>query len=84
MTSTTFYASEASRDGQLTQSWTIGGRRIPYWFAEESVPLNAGAGGVISSVLDMVCSPRFSHNSEFLTQIKSANIRVSLFSRCAG
>lgn len=55
MTSTTFYESVASADGQLTQSWTIGGRRIPYWEPDEQISVNAGPGGIISNVVDMVC-----------------------------
>ena len=54
MTSTTFYESEASVDGKLTQFWTNQGRRIPFWMPDTLVPLNAGPGGVISNVVDLV------------------------------
>ena len=58
MSTTTFYASEASRDGKLTQAWTIGNRRIPYWFTDDQASLIADAGGIISNAVDMV-SPIF-------------------------
>lgn len=54
MSSTTFYDSEAARDGKLTQSWSANGRRIPYWLFDTHVEVNAGMGGVISSTVDMV------------------------------
>ncbi|KAI0689020.1 beta-lactamase/transpeptidase-like protein [Cytidiella melzeri] len=53
MTYTTFYESEASKDGLLTQSWTATGRRIPYWFSDSAVPLAAGPMGLISNLIDM-------------------------------
>lgn len=55
MSETTFYISEASKDSKMTQTWTGFGRRIPVWFSDKEVPLNAGPGGVISNVIDMVC-----------------------------
>lgn len=55
MSETTFYASEASKAGKLTQTWTKFGRRIPLWFPDEQIPITAGPGGVISNVIDMVC-----------------------------
>lgn len=54
MTHTVFSPSEASAKGLLTQSWTTFGRRIPYWFGKESVPLVAGPMGIISNALDLV------------------------------
>lgn len=54
MNSTTFSASKAAREGKLTQTWTASGRRIPFWFPDETVELSAGAFGVISSVVDLV------------------------------
>lgn len=54
VTSSTFSPDQAALSGKLTQIWTASGRRIPFWFAEESVELNAGPGGIISSVVDMV------------------------------
>ncbi|OJT12302.1 hypothetical protein TRAPUB_11169 [Trametes pubescens] len=53
MTSSTFWPSEAHASGKLSQAWTRTGRRTPFWFTDEVVPLNAGAGGVISSAEDM-------------------------------
>ena len=57
MSYTTFNSSEAAQTGLLTQSWTSFGRRIPYWFREESTTLVAGPMGVISNVVDMVGIP---------------------------
>ena len=56
MSSTTFSANEAARSGKLTQTW-VGpgdGRRVPFWFTDDMIDLNAGPGGIISSVVDMV------------------------------
>lgn len=59
MTSTTFSPNKAFASGKLTQMWTGFCRRIPFWFTEENVELNAGAGGVISSVADLVSGHHF-------------------------
>jgi len=54
MTSSTFSINKAASSGRLTQTWASIGRRIPLSFAEDSVDLLAGAGGVISTAEDMV------------------------------
>jgi CubicO group peptidase (beta-lactamase class C family) len=54
MSSTTYSPTLAQQSGKKTQTWSLNGRRIPYFLAEEDVELNAGAGGVISSVYDLV------------------------------
>ena len=56
MSFTTWSLSDASKDDKLTQSWTTTGRRIPIWFSDEEVDFLAGAGGIISNVVDMVRS----------------------------
>ena len=56
MSATTFYQSEASRHGKLTQTWASNGRRIPIWWNDGQVPMNAGPGGILSSAEDMVSS----------------------------
>ncbi|KAI0629472.1 beta-lactamase/transpeptidase-like protein [Trametes polyzona] len=53
MTSSTFSPSEAARTGKVTQTWTRGVRRIPYWFSDQVNNLFAGPGGLISSAEDM-------------------------------
>ncbi|KAI0669553.1 beta-lactamase/transpeptidase-like protein [Trametes maxima] len=53
MTSSTYSPTKAAESGRLTQTWTRGVRRIPYWFSEEVHGLFAGAGGVISDIHDM-------------------------------
>ncbi|TFK57591.1 beta-lactamase/transpeptidase-like protein [Heliocybe sulcata] len=53
MTSTTFSPEEAIASGKLTVTWTHTGRRIPFWFTEDTIELQAGAGGVTSSAEDM-------------------------------
>ena len=55
MSSTTFLPSEAVASGEMAQSWTKQGRRIPQWFTDGMTELNAGPGGIISSAKDMVC-----------------------------
>ena len=54
MTASTFSPSKAARSGKLTETWTRGARRIPFWFSDEVAELFAGPGGVISSAEDMV------------------------------
>lgn len=54
MSSTTYFPSQAVASGRMTQSWTKTGRRIPQWFTDDVVGLNAGPGGVISNVVDLV------------------------------
>ncbi|KAL5489890.1 hypothetical protein ACEPAI_4722 [Sanghuangporus weigelae] len=53
MNSTTFSPDEATKSDKVTQSWTAHGQRIPYWILEEEKELKAGAGGIISSVVDL-------------------------------
>ena len=50
---TTFSRDEAAKSGELTQTWTAHGQRIPYWNTGEK-ELIAGPGGVISSAVDLV------------------------------
>lgn len=54
MNSTTFSPNEAAATGRLTQSWAAHGHRIPYWLPEEVISLNAGPGGIITNVVDLV------------------------------
>ncbi|KAI6135848.1 beta-lactamase/transpeptidase-like protein [Pisolithus thermaeus] len=53
MASSTFSPREAAASGKYTQGWTKVGRLIPEWFTEEIAFTAAGAGGVISSAVDM-------------------------------
>ncbi|KAI0326062.1 beta-lactamase/transpeptidase-like protein [Cubamyces sp. BRFM 1775] len=53
MTSTSFSPSEAAKTGRLTQTWTRGVRRVPFWMSDAEDDLFAGAGGAISNVEDM-------------------------------
>lgn len=55
MSSTTYSPQEANATGLLSQSWAFVGRRIPLVIEDPSTAkLIAGAGGVISDVVDMV------------------------------
>ena len=54
MTSSTYSIDAALQTGRFTETWTSFGRRIPSWLQEEYVDVTAGAGGVISSVKDLV------------------------------
>lgn len=55
MTSTTYHGDQAEASGLFSQSLAPEGRRIPYWFLDDATSeLVAGAGGVISSTVDMV------------------------------
>ena len=73
MTSTTYSGKEAARSGNFSDSFTIYQnrvRRIPFWFEDESVSdFIAGAGGIISSTVDIVGTHRcflvtsFAHES---------------------
>ncbi|KAG2033655.1 beta-lactamase/transpeptidase-like protein [Suillus americanus] len=53
MTSSTFSPAKAGKTGRFTQGWTSSGRVLPECFTEEMATLMAGAGGVISSAVDM-------------------------------
>jgi CubicO group peptidase (beta-lactamase class C family) len=53
MSSSTFSPVKATQTGKFTQGWTSSGRLLPEWFQEDMVMLMAGAGGVISSAIDM-------------------------------
>ena len=53
--STAYSPSEAVASREMTQSSTKQGRGIPQWFTNEMTELNAGPGGIISSVEDMIC-----------------------------
>jgi len=53
MTSSTYSPKAASKAGNLSESWTAHSRRIPFWYADSSVDFIAGAGGVISNVVDL-------------------------------
>lgn len=54
MTSTSFSPKAAEESGNFTQSWTAHSQRIPFAYSEFSVDMIAGAGGVISNVVDLV------------------------------
>ncbi|KAG2069269.1 beta-lactamase/transpeptidase-like protein [Suillus decipiens] len=53
MSSSTFSPAKARKTGRFTQGWTSDGRLFPLCFTEQTVALMAGAGGVISSAVDM-------------------------------
>ncbi|KAI0063206.1 beta-lactamase/transpeptidase-like protein [Artomyces pyxidatus] len=54
MMDSTYLPDVAHASGKTTQTWTLSGRRIPWWFTEDwQVDLIAGPGGVISSVQEM-------------------------------
>lgn len=53
MSSSTYSPAKASKTGKFTQGWTSNGRLLPECFTEEMATLMAGAGGVISSAVDM-------------------------------
>lgn len=73
MTSTTISPNEALQSGKRTDTWTASGRLIPFWFAEESIDLNAGPGGIISSAVDLV-SPQLPVN--FRLQVAKVSVKT--------
>lgn len=55
MSSTTYDIDEALDSGLLTQAWASNGRRIPNIFEQPGASfVAAGAGGIISTVEDLV------------------------------
>ena len=55
MSSSTYFWDDADKTGRMSEAWMLNGRRIPYWFADEtSTRMMAGAGGILSSSNDMV------------------------------
>ena len=56
MTSSTYSGSKAASTGLMSQAWSLSGRRIPFIFEDDRLGSTvAGAGGLISNVIDMVC-----------------------------
>jgi CubicO group peptidase (beta-lactamase class C family) len=53
MRTTTYIPSAAIVTGRHAQSFTSDKRRIPNWFTDGDYRLSAGAGGIISSTVDM-------------------------------
>lgn len=55
MTSTMYNFTAAEESGKMSQSWISTGRRIPIVFESEAASnFVAGAGGIVSSAVDMV------------------------------
>lgn len=54
MNSTTYSGATAADFDLLSQTWSVEGRRIPYWFSENTEKLMAGPGGIISCTEDLV------------------------------
>ncbi|KAG2362374.1 beta-lactamase/transpeptidase-like protein [Suillus spraguei] len=53
MSSSTFSLAKARKTGRFTQGWAHNGRLFPQCLTEQTEALVAGAGGVISSAVDM-------------------------------
>ena len=61
MTASTYSGSEAASTGLMSQAWSLGGRRIPYIFADDWLGSTvAGPGSLISNVINMVSKIRCS------------------------
>jgi CubicO group peptidase (beta-lactamase class C family) len=58
MTSSTLYPNRAIESGRFSQSWSPSRRRIPFFMPEHTADLIAGAGGVMSTVEEMVRTNR--------------------------
>jgi hypothetical protein len=54
MTSSTFSLEYAAATGNLSESYSPFGRRIPHWLDREDMPVIAGAGGILSSAVDLL------------------------------
>jgi CubicO group peptidase (beta-lactamase class C family) len=54
MTSSTYSFEYAISTGHLSESYEFGGRRIPHWLEKEDMPVVAGAGGIMSSAVDLL------------------------------
>jgi CubicO group peptidase (beta-lactamase class C family) len=54
MTSSTFSLEYAAATGNLSESYSPFGRRIPHWLDREDMPVIAGAAGVLSSAVDLL------------------------------
>ena len=70
MTSTTYSPVKAQASGNFSQIWSTAsaGRRIPYWIQNEVMEeFIAGAGGIISSTVDVVSPDVASEISGLLT-----------------
>jgi CubicO group peptidase (beta-lactamase class C family) len=54
MTSSYYSFAESNATGRMSESWAYFGRRIPHWLNDSDLGLIAGAGGIMSSAVDMV------------------------------
>jgi hypothetical protein len=54
MTSSTFSLEYAAATGNLSESYSPFGRRIPHWLDREDMPVIAGVGGILSSAVDLL------------------------------
>jgi CubicO group peptidase (beta-lactamase class C family) len=54
MTSSTFSLEYAAATGNLSESHSPFGRRIPHWLDREDMPVIAGVGGILSSAVDLL------------------------------
>ena len=54
MNETTFYHSQVKHPANFSQTFTPDGRRIPWWFPDETINLIGGPGSIITNVIDMV------------------------------
>ncbi|KAM5537978.1 hypothetical protein V8D89_008454 [Ganoderma adspersum] len=79
MSSTTLSPSKAAQTGRLTQTWTRGVRRIPFWFSDEVADLFSGAGGIISSAEDMTKWLAVLLNEGVVPMTNTTIIPVSVF-----
>ncbi|KZP23442.1 beta-lactamase/transpeptidase-like protein [Athelia psychrophila] len=81
MTSTTFSLSEAVESGKMTQTWgsLANGRRIPHWMGDDRQETIAGAGGIISSVIDMAKWVELLLNSGYDTHTNTSIIPKAAF-----
>lgn len=57
MSSSVYFTEDVPEHIHISEAFTEGKRRIPYWFEDEDIAtLVAGAGGIISNTVDMVCA----------------------------
>jgi CubicO group peptidase (beta-lactamase class C family) len=79
MTSSTFSLEYAAATGELSESYNPHGRRIPHWLDKNDMPVIAGAGGILSSAVDLL---KWGKALLGVTNSSSVGIPEDILNRC--
>ncbi|KAH9038943.1 beta-lactamase/transpeptidase-like protein [Lactarius pseudohatsudake] len=83
MTQSTYSIDEAIQSGNVSETWTAFGRRIPPWMEGRDIELIAGPGGLISNVKELVGLVRASWVKLFLNNGVDLDTNATIIPRGA-